>query len=96
MHKITALYKFCDIKDPVQLQRKLKKELNTDIKNQKNNNQKAILFILGSAISARWKHKGISKFHKPPMLNGITKKKIMYMACTVTTCRYIVPDNMKE
>jgi len=27
MHKITALYKFCDIEDPVQLQRKLKKEL---------------------------------------------------------------------
>ena len=44
---------------------------------EKNNNQKDKLLILGKHMSARWKHKGINKLDKPPILKGITKKKII-------------------
>ena len=44
---------------------------------EKNSNQKDKLFIRGKHISTKWKHKGISKLDRPPILKGITKKKIM-------------------
>lgn len=42
--------------------------------------QNLILFIRGYAISGAPNIKGIRKFPKPPIMNGITIKKIMIKA----------------
>lgn len=48
------------------------------------NNQKLILFIRGNAISGAPIIRGINQFPKPPIITGITKKKIITKACAVT------------
>ena len=47
-------------------------------------NQNLILFIRGKAISGEPIIKGISQFPKPPIIIGITMKKIMIKAWAVT------------
>jgi hypothetical protein len=49
------------------------------------NNQKLILFIRGKDISGARFIKGISQFPNPPIIVGITKKKIITKAWEVTT-----------
>jgi len=48
------------------------------------NNQNLILFIRGNAISGAPIIKGTSQFPKPPIIMGITIKKIITKACAVT------------
>jgi len=42
--------------------------------------QNLILFIRGKAISGAWTNRGTNQFPKPPIMVGITKKKIMINA----------------
>lgn len=46
--------------------------------------QKLILFIRGNAISGAPIIKGTSQLPKPPIIMGITMKKIITNACAVT------------
>lgn len=46
--------------------------------------QKLILFIRGKAMSGAPIIMGTSQFPKPPIINGITIKKIITKACAVT------------
>lgn len=46
--------------------------------------QKLILFIRGKAISGAPIISGINQFPKPPIMIGITIKKIITKACAVT------------
>lgn len=48
------------------------------------NSQKLILFIRGNAISGAPNIKGTSQFPNPPIIKGITIKKIITNACAVT------------
>jgi hypothetical protein len=57
-------------------------------KNAGGNNQKLILFNLGKAISGAPIIKGTNQLPKPPIIAGITKKKIIINACAVTTTLY--------
>jgi hypothetical protein len=50
--------------------------------------QKLILFIRGKAISGRPSIKGTSQLPKPPIIIGITMKKIIMNACAVTMVLY--------
>ena len=50
--------------------------------------QKLILFKRGNAISGALIIKGTNQFPKPPIMVGITKKKIIIKACAVTTTLY--------
>lgn len=43
-----------------------------------------MLFIRGNAISGAPIMRGISQFPKPPIIIGITMKKIITKACAVT------------
>lgn len=52
------------------------------------NSQKLILFIRGNAISGAPSIKGTSQFPNPPIITGITKKKIITKACAVTITLY--------
>lgn len=47
-------------------------------------NQKLILFIRGKAISGAPIIKGTNQFPNPPIMIGITIKKIIIKACAVT------------
>ena len=47
-----------------------------------------MLFIRGNAISGAFTMRGTSQFPKPPIIVGITKKKIMMNACAVTITLY--------
>jgi len=47
-------------------------------------NQKLMLFIRGKAMSGAPIIKGTSQFPKPPIMIGITMKKIITKACAVT------------
>jgi len=42
--------------------------------------QNLILFMRGKAISGAWTNMGTNQFPKPPIMVGITKKKIMMKA----------------
>ena len=53
-------------------------------------NQNLILFIRGKAISGAEIIKGTNQFPKPPIMIGITKKKIIKKACSVTILMYIL------
>lgn len=44
-----------------------------------------MLFIRGKAISGTPNVRGTSQFPKPPIMIGITIRKIIIKACTVTT-----------
>jgi len=48
--------------------------------NAGGSNQNLILFIRGKAISGALTIKGTSQFPNPPIIVGITKKKIMIKA----------------
>jgi hypothetical protein len=48
------------------------------------NNQKLILFIRGKAISGAPIMIGTNQFPKPPIIIGMTIKKIITKACAVT------------
>ena len=45
-------------------------------------------FARGKPMSPLWRHKGISILPNPPTRAGITMKKIIVMACTVSTLEY--------
>jgi hypothetical protein len=60
----------------------------TNNKNAGGNNQKLILFKRGNAISGAPIIKGTNQLPKPPIIAGITKKKIIINACAVTTTLY--------
>lgn len=47
-------------------------------------NQNLILFIRGNAISGELIIKGTNQFPNPPIIAGITTKKIITKACEVT------------
>ena len=51
--------------------------------------QKLILFMRGNAISGAPIIKGTIQFPKPPIIAGITIKKIMIRPCAVTRTLYI-------
>lgn len=53
-------------------------------KNEGGRSQKLMLFIRGKAISGAPIIKGTSQFPKPPIMIGITMKKIITKACAVT------------
>ena len=57
-------------------------------KNAGGNNQKLILFKRGNAISGAPIINGKNQLPKPPIIAGITKKKIIIKACAVTTTLY--------
>ena len=50
--------------------------------------QNLILFIRGNAMSGAFTMRGTSQFPKPPIMVGITKKKIMIKAWAVTITLY--------
>jgi len=50
--------------------------------------QKLILFIRGKAMSGALTINGTSQLPNPPIMVGMTKKKIMINACAVTTVLY--------
>lgn len=52
--------------------------------NAGGSNQKLILFNLGNAMSGLPNIKGTNQFAKPPIIIGMTIKKIMISACAVT------------
>ena len=54
------------------------------IKIDGGNNQNLILFIRGNAISGAPNINGVSQFPNPPIINGITIKKIIMKAWDVT------------
>jgi hypothetical protein len=61
--------------------------INDEANNKNNaggNNQKLKLFNLGNAISGAPIIKGINQLPKPPIIEGITIKKIITNACAVT------------
>ena len=53
-------------------------------RNEGGSNQKLILFIRGNAISGAPIIRGTSQFPKPPIMIGITIKKIIMNAWAVT------------
>jgi hypothetical protein len=52
--------------------------------NAGGSNQNLMLFIRGNAISGAPIIKGINQFPKPPIIIGMTIKKIIINACAVT------------
>lgn len=58
--------------------------------------QKLILFIRGKAISGAPIIKGTSQLPNPPIMMGMTIKKIITKACAVTTTLYTWSLPMKE
>jgi hypothetical protein len=62
-----------------------------DVNNKKNeggNSQKLKLFSRGNAISGAPINKGTNQLPKPPIIAGITMKKIIIKACAVTITLY--------
>ena len=53
-------------------------------RNDGGSNQKLMLFIRGNAMSGAPIIKGTSQLPKPPIITGITIKKIITKACAVT------------
>lgn len=58
--------------------------------------QKLILFIRGKAISGAPIIKGTNQFPNPPIIIGITIKKIIIKACAVTITLYIWSSPINE
>jgi hypothetical protein len=56
---------------------------NNNNKNDGGNNQKLKLFNLGKLISGAPINKGTNQLPKPPIIAGITIKKIIIKACPV-------------
>jgi len=61
------------------------KEEDNKRSNDGGNNQKLILFNLGKAISGAPIINGTNQFPNPPIIAGITMKKIITKACAVIT-----------
>lgn len=61
------------------------KEEKTSMVKEGGKNQNLILFNRGKDISGLKLNNGTNQFPKPPIIIGITKKKIMTKACAVTT-----------
>jgi len=57
-------------------------------KREGGSNQNLILLSRGNTISGRPNIKGTNQFPKPPIITGITIKKIIKNACAVTTTLY--------
>lgn len=53
--------------------------------NEGGTNQNLMFFIRGNAMSGAPIIRGISQFPNPPIIIGITMKKIITRACAVTT-----------
>lgn len=53
-------------------------------RNEGGSSQKLMLFIRGNAMSGAPIIMGISQLPKPPIITGITIKKIITKACAVT------------
>lgn len=53
-------------------------------KKEGGSSQKLMLFIRGNAMSGAPIMRGMSQFPKPPIIIGITIKKIITKACAVT------------
>ena len=62
-------------------------EVNNNVK-AGGNNQNLILFMRGKAISGALICSGTSQLPKPPIIVGMTKKKIITKACAVTITLY--------
>jgi len=60
------------------------------------NNQNLMLFIRGKAMSTAHNIKGTIQLPKPPIMTGITMKKIMIKACPVTRTLYMWSSPSKE
>ena len=60
------------------------KEEDSNNNNAGGNNQKLMLFIRGNAISGAPIIRGTNQLPNPPIIVGITMKKIMINACAVT------------
>lgn len=54
-------------------------------RNDGGKNQKLMLFIRGKAMSGAPIIRGVNQLPKPPIMIGITIKKIITKACAVTT-----------
>ena len=61
---------------------------NKRSKSEGGKSQKLILFNLGKAISGAPNINGTNQLPKPPIIAGITKKKIIINACAVTITLY--------
>jgi len=61
---------------------------NANKDNDGGNSHSDILFILGNAISGAPIIIGINQFPKPPIITGITMKKIIIKACAVIKTLY--------
>jgi hypothetical protein len=72
---------------PVPAPTSKKLDINNNI-NDGGNNQKLKLFSLGNAISGAPINIGTNQFPNPPIITGITIKKIIKIACAVTTTLY--------
>lgn len=65
--------------------------MNADPSSKNNaggSSQKLMLFNRGNAISGAPMYKGTSQLPNPPIITGITKKKIITRACAVTITLY--------
>lgn len=62
--------------------------LEINNKKEGGNNQNLILFIRGNLISGAPINKGTIQFPNPPIITGITIKKIITKACAVTVTLY--------
>jgi len=58
--------------------------------------QKLILFIRGNAMSGAPRRRGVSQLPKPPIIAGITMKKIIIKACAVTITLKIWSSSMVD
>ena len=64
------------------------KEERSNKDREGGNNQKLRLFRRGNAISGAPIKMGTNQFPKPPIMTGITMKKIIIKACAVTITLY--------
>jgi len=64
--------------------------------NDGGSNQKLILFIRGNAISGAPIINGISQFPNPPIIIGITMKKIIMKAWAVTITLYVWSSPIRD
>lgn len=72
---------------PVPAPASTKAEASSSVK-AGGNNQKLMLFSRGNAMSGAPIDKGTNQLPNPPIITGMTKKKIMTKACAVTITLY--------
>jgi hypothetical protein len=64
--------------------------------NEAGSNQNEILFMRGKAMSGAPIISGTNQLPKPPIMAGITTKKIMMRPCAVTTVFQCCPVAIRE